>query len=1084
MAQVRPFGQPQNDGERRLIATLRDRLPKDYTIIGNPEIRLGHQVFEVDAVVLAPHAVYLLDAKGTGGDITVQGGRWFPRNQEPFLSPVAKIRDHAKKLKGEIERADPQRAQDLRAVWVEGLVVLVSPGARIVDDRTRTDSDQVVGIADIVDRILEARALPPWARPLGAVYRVIERKLLGAARNPGQTRLGQWTVDERLGGTETYDDFRAQDSALGVRAGSVRLRVYRLDPYLTGPEREKQRHLITNAYEALTRLPSHAGIIAAKHFFPRDGDPEQASEWVLVSEDIPGSALRLHLDDPAMPLTWDQKLVIAEELLSALAHCHAHGVVHRDLTPAAVLITPDGHAKLTAFDHARPRPGRSDTIAGELRALLDPHYQAPECSDDPGKAVAASDVFSLGVLLYECFAGERPWNGRQERDTLHCAFPRQVAAPRPDLGWLHDWLVTLCAMNPEDRPTAADALERFQAHLDPAERQVSTVPVERDYANLAKGTLIGKYQIEERLGKPGGFAVAYKALDIDADAPRVLKLVLKDRLSVLDRFRGEYRKLANLPEHPRIVRVLHGDVLPGEGPPYLVFPFVDAFDVQELINDRAITADEALTLAKQVADGLAHLHGHDLYHCDIKPRNLLWTDRGALIIDFNVAVFGREADHGGGQHRYLPPDYDTATDPTPADLADRDTFALALTLYEALTDGGYPWEGETPAAGVQPRDPRGVRTRRGKVNGNARLSQALVDVVLRGLHPHRAKRFTSAADLLTALNGVDRALAPETTSAVICTPATIGKAGSPAVPAGGLLLSAAPDTNPFVTLLATLYSQSTLTNCGTRGLDAATETLYVPTNLDRVLGPAVLARKHRLVVITGNAGDGKTAFLQRLEQDAVRHGALREPTATGAMLRFGGTRAAESTTAVLNPPRTSGKEAGYDGAPPASDTWTLITNHDGSQDAGAEANDAVLQVFFAPYRGETTARWPTAETRLIAINEGRLLDFLQQHPGEYPLLARLLRTGLEDDTPQDVVTVVNLTRRAVVATDGEHQSIVTRLMDLRPANAGRPARTAASRTAATPGTMPRPCERLQPAPWSRNDCSMPSPWSICRMPCI
>ena len=79
--------------------------------------------------------------------------------------------------------------------------------------------------------------------------------------------------------------------------------------------------------------------------------------------------------------------------------------------------------------------------------------------------------------------------------------------------------------------------------------------------------------------------------------------------------------------------------------------------------------------------------------------------------------------------------------------------------------------------------------------------------------------------------------------------------------------SAQPNTNSFVHYLQTLYSQSPQTNAGTRGLDELGRLTYVPTLLDENLIPEVIAGKFKLVLITGNAGDGKTAFLQQLEME-------------------------------------------------------------------------------------------------------------------------------------------------------------------------------------------------------------------------
>lgn len=1033
MAKYIPFGQPVNEGERRLLVLLRDKLPDAYTVIGNPEINLGHQIFEVDAVVLAPHAVYLLDAKGTQGDVTVQCGRWYPLGREPFHSPVAKIRSHAKVLKGTIEKRDPARFQELRSVYVEPLVVLTSPGARIASDGPNTDRPNVVGIDGIIARIQDIGQLPPWSKPLAATWRLIEKLLIGAAKQPSPLKFGSWLPAERLSATETFEDFRAKHSTMGAQAGSVRLRVYRLDTLLAGPEKARQQQLITNAYVALNRLPSHSAIIAAKDFFEVEG----GEAWVLVSEDIPGSALRMHLDGHAAPLTWDQKLVVAREILDGLAHCHQHQVIHRDLSPAAVLITPNGHAKLTAFDHARPYPNRSGTIAAEIRDLLDPHYLAPECHDDPVRAVAASDVFSAGVMMYEMFAGELPWNNTSEALQLDCRFPRRLNPPVPGLDWLHDLVQSCCQRDPAARPSAADVLSLFSAKSDLGNDAPPVTVAPLNYTDLPAGTMLaGKFRIEERLGKPGGFAVAYKALDTLADAPRVLKLVVKDRTSVADRFLGEYKKLANLPEHPRVMRVLDGAFLPQEGPPYLVFPFLDGFDLDQLIQAQAITPDDGLRMAKEVAEGLVHLHRHKLFHCDIKPRNILWTKQGAVIIDFNVAMFAHETGHGGGQLRYLPPDFDATEEATPSQRADRDVVALAITLYEAITDGGYPWEADHPQSGRDPLDPRTVRTKRGKVNGNARLSQQLVQVLNRALSPFRSQRFPDAESFLNALASIDRALVPETTAAltsvVPAVSATAPTGVAKAIPQGAPSRTGTANTNPFVELLATLYSQSEVSNRGTRGLDADTNALYIETNLDRVLAPAIMARKFRLVVITGNAGDGKTAFLQRLEQDAVQAGGLREPTVNGARITFASPstpRVAERGASV--PVRTAPVKPDYEGVKESATAWNLLTNHDGSQDAGTVTNDVVLSEFFAPFKGATAATWPDGETRLIAINEGRLQDFLE-HPGNgdaFSHLTRLLQRGFNQDEPQDGVVVVNLTRRAVVAADTNDESIVTRLLD-------------------------------------------------------
>ena len=134
----------------------------------------------------------------------------------------------------------------------------------------------------------------------------------------------------------------------------------------------------------------------------------------------------------------------------------------------------------------------------------------------------------------------------------------------------------------------------------------------------------------------------------------------QDRRSVYERLRREYKTLTNLPDHPHVVKVIWADrMADAKQTPYIVFEYVEGLDVSDLIDAEALSLDDAVRIVREAADGLAHLHKHGVYHQDVKPSNLLWTDKGVRIIDFNVAVSENDEDQGGGgTRRYLPPDYD------------------------------------------------------------------------------------------------------------------------------------------------------------------------------------------------------------------------------------------------------------------------------------------------------------------------------------------------------------------------------------------------------------------------------------------
>jgi len=137
-----------------------------------------------------------------------------------------------------------------------------------------------------------------------------------------------------------------------------------------------------------------------------------------------------------------------------------------------------------------------------------------------------------------------------------------------------------------------------------------------------------------------------------------------------------------------------------------------------------------------------------------------------------------------------------------------------------------------------------------------------------------------------------------------------------------------------------MYSQSERSTGGTRGYNPET---YLKTKLDRNLIPRILDPKTKLVILTGNAGDGKTAFIQHLE------------------------KIASDQKAKVSKRTDNGCTFTLDGV-------TYQTLYDGSQDFEGTANDAVLAGFFHEMEGEKA---PEGDfTKVIAINEGKLRDFI------------------------------------------------------------------------------------------------------------
>ncbi|SDR04242.1 methylation-associated defense system protein kinase MAD6 [Thermostaphylospora chromogena] len=465
MAQIVGGGVPVNDAERRVIAHLRDSAPHDWLLLHNIEVPRGEEVFEVDLLVLTGHSLCVIDVKGTRGRIEVSGTRWFPPRHGAFGSPVAKVRGTARALKGLLTARRPE----LERVYVDGLVVLTAPDAVLVDPAGR-DARDVTRFDRLLDELNDVARVRRGCTPDTAPYRtaIIEALNGTVRRSTAPPRFGNWEVEEQLGGDSRVTEYRAVN-ATAPGTETVLLRVYQADPLAVREVREAERQRIANAYRSLTAIPAHPCVVRSRDFFAIDDE----SRFVLVLDDVHGRALHLHMGQGPV----EGALDLVEDVLRGLAHVHDNGVIHRALSPATVLVTEDGRAMLTGFDHAKPGP-RPYTVANELPGLVDVHYVAPECRSAPERASFASDVYAAGVIAHRLITGELPPSHPDAADT---AGP---AGTGPEALVL-DLARSMRNPSPEKRPSAAQALDALRharygpAGYVPAGHAASSRPPER-----------------------------------------------------------------------------------------------------------------------------------------------------------------------------------------------------------------------------------------------------------------------------------------------------------------------------------------------------------------------------------------------------------------------------------------------------------------------------------------------------------------------------------------------------------------------------------------------------------------------------
>lgn len=996
MARIISIGEPANEAERMVLRHLREHAPDEWIVVANFELPYGpgRPVFEVDLAIIADHAVYLADTKGVHGSVEVRGGRWYPQGA-PFASPARKIRNHAR-VAADLLARSPTGGGRLGSVWCEGLVILPYPGAALHDPDGR-DEPSTHHLNDLVPFLKSHR--PPGNRPTGDIsaLRADLARVFQAETHPpsGKRRFGHYEVVETLYAAdhvelaENDDDPARSVSVYRVRladqpqSGTYILQAHAVDPLLPDGQRSTAYARIGNPIQALNKLPPCPNIVPCITSFPLD----EGEGYAVVLKDVLAKALRVKLDAKGQrALGADAKRRIVDGVLGGLAVAHAHRVVHRYLSPDTVLVGRNGVAMLTGFDYAHPGPPRPRELTRGMEAYThqSPAYLAPECHQQPGTFSPASDLYAAGVLFHELYTGELPslGTGGIPLDSLD-----EVERIDPELKAI---IRGLLSADPVDRPLARDAIRkvaladagRSRAQAQLPERESSGDPFDwnnpHSYADLPEGfRLTEKFRVRTRLGQ-GQFGVVYRVFNTLDDTDEVLKIITKDHESVEERLKVEYRILRKLPPHANLVRLIDAEWLPKSRFPYLRMEFAEGQDLQRVLDqDRTLGPADVRKLLDDCLAGLNHLHVNGVFHCDIKPSNLLWTADGARILDFNAAVSSDSTlTPTLGSPRYLTPEAANLKRPSREDLTDLDLFALGISAYEALT-GGYPWEGrQNPPRGSEPLDPR-------RLPGLADLDPDFTAVLRRAIAPRRFQRYRDAEEFRAALTAVRE---------VRIVPRIPEAKTRPTASGGGTAGS-----NPFVSHLQTLYSQSARTNAGTRGLDPTAFPLYVETALDSRLRPDVLDGQHRLVVITGNAGDGKTAFLEHLADEARRRGA------------------------AFGEPRANGDDFTLSGR-------SFRTNHDGSQDEGDTDNDTVLDAFLSPYQGTDSAAWPDHETRLIAVNEGRLVDLITRHADRYPLLTATVRKGLSTGHGAHGIAVVNLNARDVLADPEGTGSIMHRMI--------------------------------------------------------
>ena len=912
-------GPAANESELKAFAHLKSRLismPGEgrWILLTNLAFSATdqRQSDEIDIVAIGPSGVRVIEVKHWSP-------QWVDSHNDMVEQAADLVTNKAKKVATTLCKVVPGLGR------VDGVFLL-----------TREPS-KVKRIAGKKVRGVEYHILTGWKGAIGfdslPVLTPSQVQRLASALEPRSAVAVDGSL-RRLAGyrnleLQTLKDERFHRIYRGVHSTSqdrVNLHLYDLSASDESNSETKARR----EFEALLRLQLYPWAPRIRDSFQdAPGYSGEMSFFTIVDPSAPC------IDERASDTSWETmaRLAFARSAVRALDELHQaetddNRLVHRNLTPETILVRHDNSPILIGFERTKIPADISVASAGvstwKWHSMVSPEVH----TQGLGAADQRSDVYSLCACLTRLFQG-------REDETSQ---------------WAMQLFDEGLAKEPEKRATLQD-LALFLSERLGESVPAPTVPPARFWTEdqeVSSGN--HAYRIVSRLGS-GGVGTTFKVVQIDRSTKEELGTYVAKVGHDLERGQRVLKSynLARpyLSQHAALSAIFEVAREWQENDFIALMTWIEGEPLDHYIGEFSRQAYEgtsseglALRWLCTMCEALSVLHGNELVHGDVSPRNMIVSGHDLVLIDYDFVTKIGDRITAPGTILYCPPYKQEERTASPAD----DIYSLAASFFHLVFEK-VPFQYN----GTQAKE-RGLNWE----SVDRERYTILPDFLDKATHPDREQRFRSVAEALVALKtAVPEEIQPET--------------------------QRSKNQIAWLRSLLQSYPGSRWGNRETRGLDTvfASQT-YVETKIEEALLRDIRTRGVRLVILCGNAGDGKTALLQHL---AFKLGLGKQ---------FSSRRILEGRI---------------------EDGLVVRMNLDGSAAWKDLSADELLDEFLNPFLDG-----PPGEdiVHLLAINDGRLLEWIEK--GEETHLTRELYACLSGKTGDrdSHIRFIDLNQRSLV----------------------------------------------------------------------